>query len=214
MPIIADVGVDPERYDELRAVPVASLGAAPDARLIVCVYDECQRSRVASVLRTMALLAPRHPEIHLVILGPSPGHESLRMHAAALGITRQVSYVGERDDDLAVLRAAAVGWVVAGEDTAAYAALDFMAMRTPVLADRGSIAARYIADGITGEILTPGDTPATAATVAGLLAQHEQRAAMGNAGRARVAREYSESAMVDLLQHAADMGRDRSQWSG
>jgi glycosyltransferase involved in cell wall biosynthesis len=213
-PVIADLGVDAARYDELRAAPAPSVGAAPNARVVVCVCEPNQPPRVASVLRTMALLAPRHPELHLALLGPGPGNEDVRMHAAALGLTRRVSCLGERDDDLAVLRAAEVGWVVAGEDTAAYAALDFMAMGTPVLTDRATIAARYISNGITGAILTPGDIPAAAATLAALLAQHAQRTAMGNAGRARVAREYTESAMLDRLQEAADMGRDRSQWSG
>ena len=86
-------------------------------------------------------------------------------------------------------------------------------MRTPVLADRDNIAARYIADGITGALLTPGDIPAAAAIVAALLAQEGQRTGMGGAGRARVAREYKESAMLDLLQQAADTARDRSRWA-
>ena len=63
-----------------------------------------------------------------------------------------------------------------------------MAMGIPVLADRGTVAGRYIADGITGALLNPGDTPGTAAVVAGLLGNDERRRAMGNAGRARVAR--------------------------
>jgi glycosyltransferase involved in cell wall biosynthesis len=202
-PIIADIGVDTERYDELRAVPAAALGAGAGTRIIVCVYEKSQRARVASVLRTIALLAPRHPELRLVILGPDAGREDVRMHAAALGISRQIGYLGERDDDLAVLRAAEVGWVVADGDSAAYAALDY----------RDNIAARYIADGITGALLTPGDIPAAAAIVAALLAQEGQRTGMGGAGRARVAREYKESAMLDLLQQAADTARDRSRWA-
>src|SRR6185437_9201182 len=171
-PIVADIGVDPERYEELRAASLTTIGAPAGARVIVCLYEVSQRARVATALRTIALLTPRHPDLHLAIMGAGAGHEDLRMHAAALGISRHVSYLGERDDDLAVLRAADIGWVVADGDTAGYAALDFMAMGTPVLADRDTIAARYIADGITGALLTPGETPATAAIVAALLA-HE-----------------------------------------
>ncbi len=214
-PVVAELGVAPSRYDELRPVPAAALGAAsPAARLIVCVYDGAERVRAAGVLRTMALLAPRHPELHLVLLGHGAGHEDLRMHAAALGIARRITHVDERDDDLAVLRAADVGWVAATLDTAAYAALDFMAMRIPVLTDRGTVAERYLAAGITGAVLTPGDTAAAAATVAELLANDAQRTAMGSAGRARVARQYDERAMLDAVQQAADSARDRTLWTG
>ncbi len=211
--IVAEVGVDVERYDELRAVSPASVGAAPDARLIVCVYDPAGKQRAATVLRTMGMLAPRHPELHLVFLGLGTGHEDLRMHAAALHLTRAVSFLGERDDDFAVMRAAALGWVVAGGDTGAYATLDFMAMRTPVVVERNSVAHRYVAAGITGAVLPPGDTTATAAIVAELLASEAQRVAMGNAGRVRVARDFSESAMLDALQRATESGRDRTRWT-
>jgi hypothetical protein len=214
-PIIADLGVDVSRYDELRAVALPTLGAtSPDAKLIVCAYDAGGKAQAATVLRTMALLAPRHPELHLALLGAASNDEDLKMHAASLGLGRRVAYLGERDDDFAVLQAAHLGWVVAPADTGGFTSLDMMAMGVPVLADRGTVAGRYLADSITGALLNPGDTPGTAAVVAGLLGNDERRRAMGNAGRARVAREYTETAMVDALQQAADSARDRSRWQG
>jgi glycosyltransferase involved in cell wall biosynthesis len=134
------------------------------------------------------------------------------MQAAALDIGHAVTHLVSRDDDLAVLRAADLGWVVASDDTAVYGVLDFMAMRVPVLIDRGTVASRYVADGISGVMLPPGDTPSTAATIAELLSQDDQRAAMGSAGRSRVAREYTERSMLDAMQRAADEARDRSRW--
>jgi len=213
---LVDVGVETARYDELRPAALHGLGV-PDARLVgarllVCVYDPDGKARAATVLRAVAQLAPRHPELHLLLFGPGSGHEDLRMHAAALGIGALVTHLEGRDDDLAVLRAADLGWVVAGTDDGAFGALDFMAMRTPVLVERGSVAARYVADGITGCVLPPGDTPSVAATIAELLSQGDRCQAMGQAGQARVAREYSASLMVDALQRAVEVARDRTQW--
>lgn len=214
-PVIAELGVDVSRYDALRAVPLAELGATgPDPRVIVCAYDEGGKAQAATVLRTLALLAPRHPELYLALLGPGSEDGDLQMHAAALGVGRRVRFLGERDDDFAVLQAAHLGWVVASHDSAAFAALDVMAMRIPVLADRGTVAARYVADGITGALLSPGDTPGTAAVVSELLANDKRRRTMGSAGHARVHREYTEVAMVGALQGAADTARDRTRWSG
>jgi glycosyltransferase involved in cell wall biosynthesis len=225
-PAVAPLGVDLARYEDLRGVSLAALGASvPRARLVVCVLDRGQNDSLqvsrsadsqtgaAAVLRAVALLAPRHPELHVAILGAESGQENLRLHAAALGITERLSALGERDDDLAVLRAAHVGWVVADADSAAFAALDFMAMRVPVLVDRGTVGARFIADGITGVALPPGDTTSAASALAGLLAQEKQRAAMGQAGRARVGREFTELAMLDSLQACADIARDRTRWT-
>lgn len=211
-PVVAELGVDPERYDDLRQVPRASLGAGAAARLIVAVYREPARARLATLLRTVAMLAPRHPELRLALVGRGSEAEEIRMHAAALGITKIVAHLGERDDHLGVLRAADIGWVVADGDEAAYACLDFMAMKIPVLAERGALPQHYLADGIAGILLPRSDAPATAALVASFLAHESQRTAMGGAGRVRVARDFVESEMVDGFERAALAARDRTRW--
>lgn len=211
-PVIADLGVNAAQHDAVAPASASSLGGGAGARYIACVYDEGGRARTATVLRTIALLAPRHPELRLLLLGPGSDHEDLRMHAAALRLTGVVRQLGEREDALSVLRAADLGWIVADGDDAAYGALDCMALRIPVIGDRGTVVDRYVADGISGVLLGPDDAPAHAATVTTLLSSPERRQAMGNAGRTRVAREFAESEMVDAFQRAADAGRDRGRW--
>lgn len=211
-PVVADVGVDVSRYEAVRSASPTSLGLAPGSRLLATAYAPTGRAQVATVLRTVAMLAPRHPELRLAVVGPGSDHEDLRMHAAALGITNVVRLLGERDDQLSVLRAADIGWIAADHDGAALGALDFMSLRIPVLAERGTVVERYVADGITGMLLPPGDASATAATMALVLAHAEQRLAMGNAGHTRAAREFRESAMVDQFEHAVSSARDRTRW--
>ncbi len=178
-------------HDSVLPVSRASLKAGGTTRLIVAMCDaRTGRGLVANVLRTVALLAPRHPELRLALIGVGSDDEDIRIHAAALGITKVVTQLGERDDELAVLRAADVGWVIATGDTAAFASLDLMALRVPVLAERTALSHRYIADGITGILLPAADPPATAAAIASFLGHDAQRVAMGNAGRARVTREF------------------------
>ena len=210
--VVAPLGVDIASYDAIRATPRPSLGAAANDRLVVCVYDRRGPARSATVFRTFAMLAPRHPELRLAIVGAGSDEEDLRMHAAALGLTRTVTYLGERDDQLSVLRSADLGWVVASGDDAAYAMLDFMALRVPVIAERGQQAQRYLSDGIAGILLPAGDIPANAATLAAFLAHDEQRVAMGNAGRTRVARDFTVNAMIDGFEAAATAARERSAW--
>lgn len=211
-PVIADLGVDVSRYESVRPAAPQSLGGAGTGRVLVCVYEPSARLRIATVLRTVAMLAPRHPDLRLVLVGRGADHEDLRMHAAALGITNAVKLLGERDDQLSVMSSADIGWVAADRDDAAFGALDFMALRVPVLAERGSVVQRYVADGITGILLPPGDVPTTAATVASFLAHDDDRQAMGNAGHVRVARDFTERRMVDGFEHAIVSARDRTRW--
>jgi Glycosyl transferases group 1/Glycosyl transferase 4-like domain len=209
----ADVGVDIEEYLNVQGVERSSISApGTGVRLIACLYDPTARSRVATVFRTIGLLAPRHPNLRLVLVGPGSDDEGLRMHAAALGITPMVSWLGDREDRLAVLKAADIGWVVSSSDDAAYGFLDLMALRVPVLAERSVMAQRYVADGIGGVLLPPNDAPTTAAMVTGFLADEERRAAMGNAAHVRVARDFRADEMIDAFARVTDAARDRSKW--
>ena len=212
-PAVAPLGVDATRFDDVEPVTRAELRAPADGRLIACAYDESGRYRIATVFRTVALLAPRHRNLHVVVFGPGSKDESLRLHASALGVGSLVSFIGEIDDDRRVMRAADAGWIVSGGDNAAYACLDFMALRIPVLAERSALTQHYLADHITGKLLTPGDPAYTASAVAAFLGARDKLAAMGNAGRARVQREFNETAMIDGFEKAVNAAGDRTQWT-
>lgn len=208
-PIVAELGVPVARYDAVRTTGEPTRGGT---QTILCIADRASKLRVAVALRTMALLAPRHPGLRLLVMGPGSDDAAHRMHAAALGITTVVHHLGVPADPLATLREADLGWVAAGHDDLGFACLDLMAMRTPVLAERDSLAEHFVADGIAGTLLPHRNAPATAALVTNFLAREEQRRAMGSAGRGRVAREFTDAAMVDAFERAALEARDRFRW--
>ena len=211
-PVAADVGVSVEAIEQVRPLSLSAIGTTGGDQLIACVYDPTARRRIAALLRAVALLAPRHPGLRLAIVGPGAEDDDLKMHAAALGITEIVAHVGQRLDQQAVLSAAELAWVAAGGDNAAYGYLDLMALRVPVLAERDALSQRYVADGICGVLLAQPDPGTMAARIAVLLAHEERRMAMGNAGRARVTRDFSEREMIDGFERATEIARDRSRW--
>lgn len=210
-PAVAPLGVDPGPYETIQAAPLARVGLPAGGTLIACVYEPSGRVRVATVFRTLALLVARHPHLRVVVVGPGSADEGLRMHAAALGVSSFVSFVGEQFEMAAVLRAADAVWVVASDDGGAYGFLDAMALRLPVIADRQPLAERYVADGITGILLTSEDPSLTASAVAAFLAHPARRQAMGQAGRTRVQREFSDTAMIDGFEAAAEAAAERSK---
>ena len=166
---------------------------AEPLRYIVCVYDPTSRGRAATAIRTISMLAPRHPNLRLMFVGPGSDDEDLRMQAAALRVLHLVSFLGERDDVVSLMQDAHLGWVVAEADTGVYGILDLMALAIPTVAAESAVAQRYIANGISGALYPPDDSASTAATVAGMLLSDETREAMGKAARTRVAREFPET---------------------
>lgn len=220
---VAEIGVDPGSYPTdgtpLSAGGKESGGDKPEgggepASYIVCVYDPTSRGRAATAIRTISMLAPRHPGLRLIIVGPGSDDEDLRMQAAALRVLHLVSFLGERDDEISLMRDAHLGWVVADADTGVYGVLDLMALGVPAVASEGGIAGRYIAHGISGALYPPDDSAATAAAVAGMLKSDEARDAMGKASRARVAREFPESRMIESFDRAANNARTRNRGPG
>jgi glycosyltransferase involved in cell wall biosynthesis len=155
------------------------------------------------------MLAPRHPRLRLLIIGEGAYDDDLRMQAAALDGLRLVHFLGERADQLEVMRGARLGWVVADSDTAAYGVLDFMSLGVPVLAGQRSIADGYLLNEITGVLLPPDDAFAAAAVAAELLTNDTRRTTMGAAARARAVREFPESAMIDGFERAAAAATSR-----
>ena len=210
---VAPLGVDVTKVDGIRAQARTSLGVDMDTQLIVCVTAGLARVRAGTALRTLALLAARHPNMRLALVGPGADHEDVHMHAAALGVTPLVHFLGERDDLPIVLAAADVGWVAADGDDAGFACLDFMAARVPIISERSSLVGHYVPDGIAGVLLPPADPSDTAATVASFLAHGDQRDAMGRAGRTRAQRDFAEEAMIDGFVAAAEAAGDRASWA-
>ena len=110
------------------------------------------------------------------------------------------------------MRAADVGWVVAGERQRAYACLDFMALRVPVIAERSPLTQHYVADGITGLLLAAGDPSHTASDVADVSRRSTTSASRWATRGARASqREFTESAMIDGFERAVNAAGDRDE---
>jgi glycosyltransferase involved in cell wall biosynthesis len=216
---VAEIGVDVSNYPTNGSpAPVTEGGSPKDQQAkaltyIVCVYSPTARGRAATAIRTISMLSPRHPNLRLIIVGPGSDDEDLRMQAAALRVLHLVSFLGERDDQISLMRDAYLGWVVADGDTGAYGALDLMALGIPAVASEGGVAQRYIAHGISGALYPPEDSASTAATVAGMLTSQEAREAMGKAARVRVAREFREEPTIEGFERAANIARTGSHRS-
>jgi glycosyltransferase involved in cell wall biosynthesis len=125
-----------------------------------------------------------------------------------------VSFLGDRDDTISLMKDAHLGWVVADADTGAYGILDMMALGVPTVASEDGVAQRYIANGISGALYPPDDSASTAATVAGMLMSDDTRETMGKAARTRVAREFPESQMIEGFDRAANNARTRGRRTG
>lgn len=89
-------------------------------------------------------------------------------------------------------------------DTFGYAALEAMAVATPVVAFDAAAVAELVGDGVGGLLVAPGDVDELGARLAQVLADPTGARAMGDAGRHRVLEHFdarvTTAAVVRLLQ--------------
>lgn len=207
-PMRAELGVEevPPGAAAPDGMRVADLGDTP---VLACIATRASLRRATNVVRAASLLAQRHAGLRLRVIGSVAHDEELKLLAAALGIARRVDWLGHPRDLTDALHGVLAGWVVADGDDAALGALDLMAHGVAVLAERGSIAARYVSHGIQGTLMASLDPPLMAAETAILLADRERCQAMGAAGRARTEREFPFRDMLAAFEHALRSSRER-----
>ncbi len=208
-------GLGTPRENGRDASPQLSAGAVdglahPLSPVLVCIATRASLRRATNVVRAAALLAQRHAGLKLRIIGSVAADEELKLLAAALGIAKRVEWVGHPHDFDAAFRGAAAGWVVADGDDAALGALHLMSHGVAVLAERTSVASRYVNHGIQGTLMATLDPPLMAAETAILLSDRVRRMAMGAAGRARVEREFPLRDMLAAFELALRATRDRA----
>ena len=157
------------------------------------------------IVDAFALAAKRVPGAQLVVIGQTNGVAAqMQAQAAALGVARQVVFVGwlAGQELCAAFHAAAlVATPSICFDSLLMMNLEAMACAKPVISTCLGGAREAVADGVTGYIVNPYDKAAFADRLAELLTNEVAAKQFGRAGLQRVVSEFSVSASVDRLEH-------------
>jgi teichuronic acid biosynthesis glycosyltransferase TuaC len=166
--------------------------AAPDRvrpPVLVTVAHLVARKRHADVLRAMARLADRRPDLRYLVIGDGPEREPLRRLAAELELGDRVELAGQLPHPEALRRArTASAFVMPSIDEAfGVAYVEAMAAGIPAIGTAGEPGPREIAAAGPGMTLVPpGDVAALAAAIEQLVGDPHALAAAGAQARATV----------------------------
>jgi phosphatidylinositol alpha-1,6-mannosyltransferase len=165
-------------------------GVPRDAPLVGCVSRLVPRKGQDALLDAWPVLAARHPDAWLVLVGTGPLEQELRTTAAAL--PRVVVPGAVAWDDLPAAHAALDVFAMPcrtrllGTDVEGLGIvyLEAQASGVPVVAGSSGGAPETLVEGRTGTVVDGRDVPGLTAAIDGLLADPARRAAWGTAGRA------------------------------
>jgi glycosyltransferase involved in cell wall biosynthesis len=143
----------------------------------------------------------------MAIMGDGPLRTSLASLCRQLGLEECVSFLGklprwtviERLKGAAATLVPSVPWQ-GDEEATSIAALESMAVGTPVVASRSGGLAEIIEDGTTGVLVEPGNPRAIAAGVRGLLTDPTRWRRIALRAREYIEKEHDWARAVTVLE--------------
>lgn len=171
------------------------------------------------LVRAVALLADRLPDVQVLIAGEGPQRAALGRLAAALGVAGSIALPGHLGRD-ALEGALAGAWVQAvpgrWEEPFGNVVTEAMVRGTAVVASDLGGPAEVVRDGDTGTLVPAGDPEALAAALLRYLTDRGLAERVGLRGRTVALAEYTEDRLVERLEAVYDevTGRvpARSRW--
>ncbi len=219
-------GVDTERFRgqqadgrERRPQPIDGCPFDPGRHWIIGTVGRMQAVK-DQVMLTRAFILTVHaaPELRerlrLVLVGDGPLRPQCQALLGEAGMSDLAWLPGERTDVPAVMRGLHVFALPSLAEGISNTILEAMASGLPVVATEVGGNADLVTPQITGLLVAAGDPQPMAGALLRLVRNPAQAAAMGEAGRQRVERDFSMRAMVARYQGLYDRLRGQSPASG
>jgi L-malate glycosyltransferase len=177
------------------------LGLAPDEPLLLAVGNLYPVKAHIVLLRALALLnQSRTAPWRLVIAGRGGEEESLRAYAAEHGLNDRVQLLGYRADVPDLLAAADLWLMPSLSEGLPLALIEAMFAKKAIITSAVGGIPDVVRHGIEGLLVPPGEAPALAAALEGLIGDPGRRAILGEAAARRAAASFAVESMADAYE--------------
>jgi glycosyltransferase involved in cell wall biosynthesis len=196
---VIENGIELERYhgNGDRAALRQRLVLDPQRRYLACVARFHPVKDHATLLRAFAATAAARHDVDLLLVGDGPLRGDLEALTGQLGLTHRVRFLGVRSDVPDILRAVDLFALTSVSEAASLTLLEAMASGLPVVVTAVGGNPEIVRHEKEGLLVPRGDATATATALLCLLDDPAGAAAMGAAGRARVAERYQLSQTIE-----------------
>jgi glycosyltransferase involved in cell wall biosynthesis len=174
-----------------RAAVLAELELPPDARMIAVAGELVRKKQIDEAIWAFELVRVLHPQTRLVVFGDGPDRQRLERYAELVSEPDCVRFAGYRGDLLALLPYADVFWQLTPSAATPHALLEAMAAGVPAVASDVPAHRAAIEPGVTGFLAPLGGRAAVARVTDRLLNDAALSAAIGQAGRDAIAKNWS-----------------------
>ncbi|MCT7654757.1 glycosyltransferase [Oceanimonas sp. NS1] len=145
------------------------------------------------LIEAMAQLAPRHAELHALIVGHAMREEyleGLKQRVAALGLQDRIRFLGFTDQPHAFMQACDLMLTTSRNETFGLVTVEAMRCGTAVIGANSGGPLEIIEDGRDGLLFESGDAKDLASKIEQLYADQALRTRLAAAGRDKAARQF------------------------
>src|SRR5438093_2853027 len=196
-------GVDTDRFRPVysRGTAGTRLHSMEDIPWIVCVARHVRVKNLGLLVEACALLRDRGARFRCAMIGDGPLRGELEEQRSRLGLQKIVELAGAREEAevLEWWRRASVAVLTSENEGMPVCLMEAAACGVPTVATAVGGVSELVADGVTGFLVSPGDTAALAAALQKLLQDFSLAARMGTSARRRAEAHFSVRRQVDCL---------------
>lgn len=180
------------------------LGVDSETFLVGAVAVLSEQKGITHLLDAVRLVARHRSNVRVVIAGGGPLEGTLRQQASALGLDRQVTFLGWRNDVPEILPALDA-WVMSSLwEAMPLALLEAMAARLPIVVTDVSDNGQIVGGGEAGILVPPGAVAPLADSIDRVAGDPELRTGLASKAFERYSRLYSQSHMCTRYQELYD----------
>jgi glycosyltransferase involved in cell wall biosynthesis len=202
-------GIDPDAFPPAdpasRATARGLIGIDSDAPLVMQVARFHAVKDHQTAVRAFARVVDHASNARLCLIGEGNERQAIEALSAELGIHDHVLFLGARGDVDKLIPAADVFMLSSVSEGVSVTLLEAMSTAVPIAATDVGGNSEVVEHDKTGLLSPRGDDRALADSLVALLADSEERRAMGDAGRARLLDMFTQnrmhSAYADLYGH-------------
>jgi glycosyltransferase involved in cell wall biosynthesis len=165
-------------------------------QVVLCIARLVPEKDHETLIAAFSLVAARHPEAELWLVGDGPRQKAIRRLANRHLPPRRMRLLPGQLDLSPILQQSSLLVLSSTQEGFPNVVLEAMAAGLPVVATDVGGLSEVVKHGETGWLVSPKDVVALADSISHLLANDAVRTAFGQAGRKRVEGRFSVSAMV------------------
>lgn len=211
---IVHPSVEPARFASARGgETVRARYGLEDRTILLTVGRLVKRKGQDTVIRAIPHLTGQHPDLHYLVVGDGPDRARLEALSRECGVSDRVTFATSvSDDDLPAYYAASDVFVMVSREIReqgdvegfGIVYLEAGAAARPVVAGRSGGVCDAVEDGVSGLLVTPGDSAAVVGTLRGLLKDPALRTRLGEQGRRRVRESFTTERGRRTLEEVID----------